>query len=162
MFWIPAWWLLLIAMIKKTLKVSILLNWWTLAPGPIGADVTIFNPDLDPDGKYAIHTVKIISEGLRYLRVMHMWFVLTVCKDRTDIPKEATFKTGTASRLGNGPRKTDWTVGDEEGTGTKVRISQSLTVGVCQTSLWLLNMFSAKNRMGERTQYGLPYIRLDG
>ena len=78
-----------------------------LAPGAIGADVTIFNPDLDPDGKYAIHTVKIISEGLRYIGAMHVRFVLNVCKERTDIPREATFKTGTASRLGNGPRKTD-------------------------------------------------------
>ena len=40
-----------------------------LAPGAIGADVTIFNPDLDPDRKYAIYVVKIISEGLRYLGV---------------------------------------------------------------------------------------------
>lgn len=43
-----------------------------LAPGAIGADVTIFNPDLDPDGKYAIYVVKIISEGMRYLGVMHV------------------------------------------------------------------------------------------
>ncbi len=43
-----------------------------LAPGTIGADVTIFNPDPDPDGKYAIYVVKIISEGLRYLGVMHV------------------------------------------------------------------------------------------
>ncbi len=43
-----------------------------LAPGAIGADVTIFNPDLDPDGKYTIYVVKIISEGLRYLGVMHV------------------------------------------------------------------------------------------
>ena len=43
-----------------------------LAPGAICADVTIFNPDLDPDGKYAIYVVKIISEGLRYLGVMHV------------------------------------------------------------------------------------------
>ena len=40
-----------------------------LPPGAIGADVTIFNPDLDPDRKYAIYIVKIISEGLRYLGV---------------------------------------------------------------------------------------------
>ena len=31
-----------------------------LAPGTIGADVTIFNPDPDPDGRYAIYVVKII------------------------------------------------------------------------------------------------------
>ncbi len=43
-----------------------------LAPGAIGADVTIFNPDLDPDGKNAIYIVKIISEELRYLGVMHV------------------------------------------------------------------------------------------
>ena len=34
--------------------------------GAIGDGVTIFNLDLDPDGKYAIYVVKIISEGLRY------------------------------------------------------------------------------------------------
>ena len=43
-----------------------------LAQGAIGADVTIFNPDLDPDGKNAIYIVKIISEGLRYLGVIHV------------------------------------------------------------------------------------------
>ena len=43
-----------------------------LALGAIGADVTIFNPDLDPDGKNAIYRVKIISEGLRYLGVIHV------------------------------------------------------------------------------------------
>ena len=43
-----------------------------LTPDAIGADVTIFNPDLDPDGKYAIYIVKIISEGLRYLGVIHV------------------------------------------------------------------------------------------
>ena len=43
-----------------------------LAPGTIGADVTIFNPDLDPNGKYTIYIIKIISGGLRYLSVMHV------------------------------------------------------------------------------------------
>ena len=43
-----------------------------LAPGAIGADVTIFNPDLDPNGKYTIYIIKIISGGLRYLSVMHV------------------------------------------------------------------------------------------
>lgn len=38
----------------------------------IGADVTIFNPDLYPDGKYAIFIVKIISVGLMYLVAMHV------------------------------------------------------------------------------------------
>ena len=74
-----------------------------------------------------------------------------MCKGSTDIPKEATFRTGAAPRLGNWSRKTDWTVGDEDETGAKVRISQPLAVGVCQTCLWLLNMFSARNRMGEKT-----------
>ncbi|MHB8396361.1 MAG: arginase family protein [Thermoplasmataceae archaeon] len=42
-----------------------------LAPGAIGADVTIFDPDLDQDGKYAIYVAKIISEGLRNLGTTH-------------------------------------------------------------------------------------------
>ncbi len=42
-----------------------------LAPGAIGADITIFDPDLDPDGKCAIYAAKIISEGLRNLGGMH-------------------------------------------------------------------------------------------
>ncbi len=43
-----------------------------LAPGAIGADVTIFDPDLDPDGKYARYLVKIISKGLRNLGMRHI------------------------------------------------------------------------------------------
>lgn len=43
-----------------------------LATGAIGADITIFDPDLDPDGKYAIYIVKIIAEGLNNLGGMHV------------------------------------------------------------------------------------------
>ena len=43
-----------------------------LAPGAIGADVTIFDPDLDPDGKYASYVTKIISKGLMNLGMTHM------------------------------------------------------------------------------------------
>ncbi|MCI2413021.1 hypothetical protein CSP5_0101 [Cuniculiplasma divulgatum] len=72
-------------------------------------------------------------------------------KGSTDIPKEATFRTGAASILGNGSSKTDWTVRDEDETEAKVRTSQSSAVRVCQTCLLLLNMFSAKNQMSGNT-----------
>ena len=51
---------------------------------------------------------------------------------------------------------------DEDETKAKVGTSQSSAVRVCQTCLLQSNMFSAKNQMGGRTKYGLPYIRLDG
>ncbi|MHB8360392.1 MAG: arginase family protein [Thermoplasmataceae archaeon] len=43
-----------------------------LSPSAIGADITIFDPDLDPDGKYAIYVAKIIAEGLNNLGGMHV------------------------------------------------------------------------------------------
>lgn len=41
-----------------------------LAPGAIGADITIFDPYFDPDEKYVSYAVKIISKGLRNLGLM--------------------------------------------------------------------------------------------
>ncbi len=38
-----------------------------LAPGAMGADATIFDPDLDPDGRYAAYVARVLSEGLRDL-----------------------------------------------------------------------------------------------
>jgi arginase len=39
----------------------------SLAPGAIGAEVTIFDPDLDPDGRYARLLTDILAKGLRHL-----------------------------------------------------------------------------------------------
>jgi arginase len=38
-----------------------------LAPGAMGAQITVFDPDLDPDGEYAGLIVGILAEGLRHL-----------------------------------------------------------------------------------------------
>lgn len=38
-----------------------------LAPQAVGASVTVFDPDLDPDGRYARLLVDILTEGLREL-----------------------------------------------------------------------------------------------
>lgn len=38
-----------------------------LAPGAIGASITVFDPDLDPDGRYARLLVDVLSEGLAEL-----------------------------------------------------------------------------------------------
>jgi arginase len=38
-----------------------------LAPGAIGADVTVFDPDLDPDGRYADLLTEVIVDGLERL-----------------------------------------------------------------------------------------------
>ena len=38
-----------------------------LAPGAIGAQITVFDPDLDPDGRYAKLIVDILADGLRRL-----------------------------------------------------------------------------------------------
>lgn len=38
-----------------------------LAPSAAGAQVTVFDPDLDPDGRYALLLTDILSEGLRNL-----------------------------------------------------------------------------------------------
>lgn len=38
-----------------------------LAPGAAGAQVTVFDPDLDPDGRYALLLTDVLSEGLRNL-----------------------------------------------------------------------------------------------
>lgn len=35
-----------------------------LAPGAVGASITVFDPDLDPDGRYARLLVEILTEGL--------------------------------------------------------------------------------------------------
>jgi arginase len=35
-----------------------------LAPGAVGAQVTVFDPDLDPDGRYARLLTEILVEGL--------------------------------------------------------------------------------------------------
>jgi len=35
-----------------------------LAPGAVGAQVTVFDPDLDPDGRYACLLTEILAEGL--------------------------------------------------------------------------------------------------
>ncbi|MGV2901685.1 arginase family protein, partial [Microbacterium sp. AGC62] len=35
-----------------------------LAPGAVGASITVFDPDLDPDGRYARLLVEILAEGL--------------------------------------------------------------------------------------------------
>lgn len=38
-----------------------------LAPGAVGADVTIFDPDLDPEGEHARTVAYVVSEGFRRL-----------------------------------------------------------------------------------------------
>jgi arginase len=38
-----------------------------LAPHAVGASITVFDPDLDPDGRYARLLVEILTEGLRDL-----------------------------------------------------------------------------------------------
>jgi arginase len=38
-----------------------------LAPGAVGAQVTVFDPDLDPDGRHAVLLSELLSEGLRNL-----------------------------------------------------------------------------------------------
>ncbi|MRG59377.1 arginase family protein [Agromyces sp. CFH 90414] len=38
-----------------------------LAPGAVGAQVTVFDPDLDPEGRYALTLAGILAEGLRDL-----------------------------------------------------------------------------------------------
>ena len=38
-----------------------------LAPHAVGASITVFDPDLDPDGRYARLLVEILAEGLRDL-----------------------------------------------------------------------------------------------
>ena len=38
-----------------------------LAPRAVGASVTVFDPDLDPDGRYARLLVDVLSEGLHEL-----------------------------------------------------------------------------------------------
>lgn len=38
-----------------------------LAPGAIGAQITVFDPDLDPDGRYARLITGILADGLRRL-----------------------------------------------------------------------------------------------
>lgn len=38
-----------------------------LAPGAVGASITVFDPDLDPDGRYARLLVEILTEGLSEL-----------------------------------------------------------------------------------------------
>ena len=38
-----------------------------LAPGAIGASITVFDPDLDPDGRYARLLVDVLTEGLAEL-----------------------------------------------------------------------------------------------
>lgn len=38
-----------------------------LAPGALGAQVTVFDPDLDPDGGYALMLTEVLSTGLRQL-----------------------------------------------------------------------------------------------
>jgi arginase len=40
-----------------------------LAPGAVGASVTVFDPDLDPDGRYARLVTDILAVGLRDLGV---------------------------------------------------------------------------------------------
>ena len=40
-----------------------------LAPGAIGASVTVFDPDLDPDGRYARLVTDVIEVGLVRLGV---------------------------------------------------------------------------------------------
>lgn len=39
----------------------------TLAPGALGAQVTVFDPDLDPEGGYALMLTEVLSTGLRQL-----------------------------------------------------------------------------------------------
>ncbi|WP_155838802.1 hypothetical protein [Arthrobacter castelli] len=38
-----------------------------LAPGAAGAQVTVFDPHLDTDGRYALLLTDALSEGLRHL-----------------------------------------------------------------------------------------------
>ena len=38
-----------------------------LAPAAIGAQVTVFDPDLDPDGRYAHLLTDVLATGLREL-----------------------------------------------------------------------------------------------
>ncbi|MFD3444711.1 arginase family protein [Microbacteriaceae bacterium 4G12] len=38
-----------------------------LAPGAVGAAVTVFDPDLDPDGRHAALLARVLAEGLREL-----------------------------------------------------------------------------------------------
>jgi arginase len=35
-----------------------------LAPGATGAQVTVFDPDLDPDGRYAATLTQVVADGL--------------------------------------------------------------------------------------------------
>jgi arginase len=38
-----------------------------LAPGAAGADVTVFDPDLDPDARHARLLARLLAEGLKDL-----------------------------------------------------------------------------------------------
>lgn len=38
-----------------------------LAPGALGAQITVFDPDLDPDGRYAHMLTDVLDQGLRQL-----------------------------------------------------------------------------------------------
>jgi arginase len=42
-----------------------------LAPGAVGAQVTVFDPDLDPDGRLAGLLTEVLVEGLRELGREH-------------------------------------------------------------------------------------------
>lgn len=42
-----------------------------LAPRAVGASLTVFDPDLDPDGRYARLLVEILTDGLRELGSAH-------------------------------------------------------------------------------------------
>lgn len=42
-----------------------------LAPHAVGASITVFDPDLDPDGRYARLLVEILTDGLRELGSTH-------------------------------------------------------------------------------------------
>jgi len=42
-----------------------------LAPGAVGAQVTVFDPDLDPDGRYARLLTEILTAGLARLGAAH-------------------------------------------------------------------------------------------
>jgi arginase len=37
-------------------------------PGVVGWDIAVYNPDLDPDGRYAVKIVEFVSDALRALR----------------------------------------------------------------------------------------------
>jgi len=42
-----------------------------LAPGAVGAQVTVFDPDLDPDGRHGGLLTELLVEGLRELGSAH-------------------------------------------------------------------------------------------